>query len=182
MTQPRWLSEEEERAWRRYRRMRALLDLQISRDLGRDGLSAPDYDVLSTLSEAEGDRWRVTEFARRLLWDQSRLSHHLSRMEKRGLVTREDCTHDGRGAFVILTDAGRRALEAAAPHHVASVRAQFIDLLTPDQLATLDAIAEVVIDHLGDEAQDDRARVPRDQSERTLGDDEKQRSRTSLRS
>src|SRR5579864_681055 len=104
MSEPRWLSESEERAWRRYRRMRALLDLQLSRDLARDGLSEPDYDVLSTLSEAEGDRWRVTEFARRLLWDQSRLSHHLSRMEKRGLVAREDCTTDGRGAFVILTE------------------------------------------------------------------------------
>jgi DNA-binding MarR family transcriptional regulator len=146
--EPRWLDEQEERAWRRYRRMRTLLDLQLGRDLARDGLSNPDYDVLSTLSEAEGHRWRINEFARRLLWDQSRLSHHLSRMEKRGLVAREECTSDGRGAFVVLTDAGRRALEAAAPNHVASVRAHFIDLLTPEQIDTLDAIAERVIDHL----------------------------------
>jgi DNA-binding MarR family transcriptional regulator len=129
--------------------MRMLLDLQLSRDLARDGLSDPDYDVLSTLSEAEGHRWRINELARRLLWDQSRLSHHLSRMEKRGLVVREDCTSDGRGAFAILTDAGRRALEAAAHHHVASVRAHFIDLLTAEQIDTLDAIAQTVIDHLG---------------------------------
>src|SRR5437868_13697455 len=113
MHDPRWLSDKEERAWRRYRRMRALLDLQLSRDLAREGLSEPDYDVLSTLSEAEGHRWRVNEFARRLLWDQSRLSHQLSRMEKRGLVAREDCPSDRRGAVVILTDAGRRALEVA---------------------------------------------------------------------
>jgi DNA-binding MarR family transcriptional regulator len=149
MDEPRWLSEQEERAWRRYRRMRTLLDLQLSRDLARDGLSDPDYDVLSTLSEAEGYRWRVNEFARRLLWDQSRLSHHLSRMEKRGLVAREDCTSDGRGAFVVLTDAGRRALEAAAPNHVTSVREHFIDLLTPEQIDTLDAISQRVIEKLG---------------------------------
>lgn len=152
MNEPRWLSDEEERAWRRYRRMRTLLDLQLGRDLAREGLSDPDYDVLSTLSEAEGHRWRVNEFARRLLWNQSRLSHHLSRMEKRGLVAREDCASDGRGAFVVLTDAGRRALEAAAPNHVASVRAHFIDLLTTDQIDTLDAIAQTVIDHLAQES------------------------------
>ena len=132
--------------------MRTLLDLQLGRDLAREGLSDPDYDVLSTLSEAEGHRWRVNEFARRLLWNQSRLSHHLSRREKRGLVAREDCASDGRGAFVVLTDAGRRALEAAAPNHVASVRAHFIDLLTTDQIDTLDAIAQTVIDHLAQES------------------------------
>lgn len=152
MDAPRWLAPEQERAWRHYRRMRTLLDLQISRDLARDGLSDPDYDVLSTLSEAEGDRWRVNEFARRLLWDQSRLSHHLSRMEKRGLVARQDCTDDGRGATVVLTDAGRLALEAAAPHHVTSVRAHLIDRLTDEQIATLDAIAQTVIEHLTEEA------------------------------
>ena len=152
MNEPRWLSDEEERAWRRYRRLRTLLDLQLGRDLAREGLSDPDYDVLSTLSEAEGHRWRVNEFARRLLWNQSRLSHHLSRMEKRGLVAREDCASDGRGAFFVLPDAGRRALEAAAPNHVASVRAHFIDLLTTDQIDTLDAIAQTVIDHLAQES------------------------------
>jgi DNA-binding MarR family transcriptional regulator len=151
MTQPLWLTDEEERAWRRYRRMKGLLDLQITRDLARDGLSDSDYDVLSTLSEAEGDRWRVNELARHLRWGQSRLSHHLSRMEKRGLVAREDCVDDGRGAFAVLTDTGRRALEAAARNHVASVRAHFIDLLTPEQIATLDAIGETVIDHLGEQ-------------------------------
>jgi DNA-binding MarR family transcriptional regulator len=73
-------------------------------------------------------------------------------MEKRGLVAREDCASDGRGAFVVLTDAGRRALEEAAPNHVASVRAHFIDLLTADQIDTLEAIAQTVVDHLAQES------------------------------
>jgi DNA-binding MarR family transcriptional regulator len=127
--------------------MRTLLDLQITRDLARAGLSDSDYDVLSTLSEAAGNRWRVNEFAARLLWSKSRLSHHLSRMEQRGLVRREDCASDGRGAFVVLTDEGTRALEAAAPEHVASVREHFIDLLTEEQIDTLISISQTVIDH-----------------------------------
>ena len=147
MDEPRWLNEAEDRAWRGYRRMRTLLDLQITRDLARAGLSDSDYDVLSTLSEAAGNRWRVNEFAARLLWSKSRLSHHLSRMEQRGLVRREDCASDGRGAFVVLTDEGTRALEAAAPEHVASVREHFIDLLTEEQIDTLISISQTVIDH-----------------------------------
>jgi DNA-binding MarR family transcriptional regulator len=148
MSEPRWLTPLEDRAWRGYRGMRARLDLQITRDLARDsGLSDADYDVLSNLSEVEGHRWRVGDLAARMLWSQSRLSHHIARMQQRGLVTREECPSDGRGAFVVLTEQGLRTIVQAAPPHVASVRRHFIDLLTPEQLATLAAIAETVLDH-----------------------------------
>ena len=149
MGAPRWLDPAEDRAWRGYRRMRALLDLQVNRDLARDaGLSEPDYDVLSNLSETEGHRWRVSDLAARMLWSRSRLSHHLTRMQQRGLVTREDCPEDGRGAVVVLTDGGLRAIQAAAPDHVASVRRHFIDLLSADQVAALGDIADTVHTHL----------------------------------
>ena len=111
MDAPRWLDADEDRAWRAYRRMRLLLDAQISRDLAQDsGLSEPDYDVLSNLSEAEEHRWRLNELAARMLWSRSRLSHHIARMEQRGLVRREECASDARGAFVVLTEGGLRAM------------------------------------------------------------------------
>ncbi|WP_091098067.1 MarR family winged helix-turn-helix transcriptional regulator [Micromonospora citrea] len=149
MDQPRWLDEREQRAWRGYRRMRRLLDLELARDLARDaGLSEPDYDVLSDLSETPDQRLRLSELADRMLWSRSRLSHHLTRMQQRGLVTREECATDGRGAVVALTAEGRRAIEAAAPGHVAAVRRHLIDLLTPDEVAALDALSHRVVDHL----------------------------------
>jgi DNA-binding MarR family transcriptional regulator len=149
MEAPRWLDPAEDRAWRGYRRMRALLDLQINRDLARDaGLSEPDYDVLSNLSETEGYRWRLSDLAARMLWSKSRLSHHLTRMQQRGLVTREDCPEDGRGAVVVLTQGGLGAIQAAAPDHVASVRRHLIDLLSSDQIAALGDITETVLSHL----------------------------------
>ena len=84
---PRWLTDSEQRAWTGYRRMRTLLDLQLARDLNRDsGLSAPDYDVLSTLSESADSRWRAGDLAQRLSWSTSRLTHHVNRMTARGLV------------------------------------------------------------------------------------------------
>lgn len=150
MAQPRWLDESEARAWRGYRRLRTLLDLEIARDLARDsGLSDPDYDVLSNLSETERRRLRLTELAGHMRWSPSRTSHHIARMEQRGLVRREDTPDDGRGALVVLTEAGWKAIEAAAPLHVESVRRHLIDLLSPEQLAVLGDIAETVIAHLG---------------------------------
>jgi DNA-binding MarR family transcriptional regulator len=126
--------------------MRTLLDLHLARDLGREsGLSESDYDVLSTLSEAPGSRWRANELAARLLWSSSRLAHHVGRMERRGLVSRSGCDDDGRGATVSITEAGREVLERAAPAHVESVRRHFVDLLTPAEVETLAAIAEKVV-------------------------------------
>jgi DNA-binding MarR family transcriptional regulator len=151
VTEPRWLSDEEMRAWRGYRRMRTLLDLQISRDLSTDsGLSDADYDVLSTLSEAPDHRMRLTDLAGAILWSVSRLSHQVTRMQQRGLVRRDECPSDGRGAVLVLTDAGWNAVREAAAHHVDSVRRHFIDLLTPEQVAALSGIAENVVDHLSD--------------------------------
>jgi DNA-binding MarR family transcriptional regulator len=151
-TEPAWLDEGEARAWRGYLRMRTLLHAQIVRDLAREaGLSGPDYDVLSNVSEAPGRRARLGDLAARMAWSRSRLSHHITRMERRGLVTREDCTSDGRGAFVVLTDAGWRAIRAAAPGHVASVRRHFIDLLSREQLDALAEISQTVVRRLGRE-------------------------------
>jgi DNA-binding MarR family transcriptional regulator len=149
VTSAGWLTPAQEQAWRRYRRMRVLLDLQIARDLHQDsGLSEADYDVLSTLSEHPDDRWRARDLAAQLLWSTSRLAHHVGRMEQRGLVARQPCPGDARGAIISLTEPGRVALRAAAPLHVASVRRHMIDLLTDDEVAALDAIADQVTTHL----------------------------------
>jgi DNA-binding MarR family transcriptional regulator len=129
--------------------MRTVLDLQIARDLQQDsGLSETDYDVLSTLSEKPGSNWRSRDLAAQLLWSTSRLAHHVGRMEQRGLVARQPCADDARGALISLTEEGRATLEQAAPPHVASVRRHLIDLLTPEEVAALDSIAEKVIEGL----------------------------------
>jgi DNA-binding MarR family transcriptional regulator len=151
----RWLSDDQQRAWRAYRRMTLLLDAAVARELAREsGLSMPDYLVLSTLSESTGHRRRLTELATRMQWSPSRLSHHVTRMEQRGLVTRADCSEDLRAAYVVLTDIGWDAIKAAAPDHVDSVRTHLIDLLTPDELAALTAIGEKVVAHFGEECLD----------------------------
>ncbi len=110
----------------------------------------PDYQVLSALSEAADQRCRLSELATNMQWSPSRLSHHVSRMEQRGLVRRAGCESDARGAFVVVTERGLDAIRSAAPDHVASVREHMIDLLTPEQITSLTEICETVIAHFGE--------------------------------
>jgi DNA-binding MarR family transcriptional regulator len=151
MSEPRWLDEAEDRAWRGYRRMFLLLNAQVKRELAQhSGLSEPDYDVLSTLSEAKNHRYRLKKLAEHMLWSQSRLSHHVTRMQQRGLVTREECADDARGATIVLTAAGRKAIEDAAPLHVESVRRHFFDHLTREQIEVLGDATNAVVTGLRD--------------------------------
>ena len=146
--EPRWLDPVEMRAWRGHLRMSWLLAAAIERDLRRLGLSHPDYYVLARLSETPDRRMRMTELAEGIQWSKSRLSHHIDRMERRELVRREDCASDARGAFACLTDAGLRAIQAAAPDHVESVRRHFVDALNDEQLAQLGDINDTLVAHL----------------------------------
>jgi DNA-binding MarR family transcriptional regulator len=136
--------------------MRRALDAQLNRELERDsGLSESDYDVLSNLSEQPTRRVRARELGARLEWSSSRLAHHIGRMERRGLVRREECADDSRGSVVALTEAGQTTIARAAPAHVTSVRRHFLDLLTDEQHAALRSISDTVLEHLSPPATGD---------------------------
>src|ERR1700744_6410839 len=123
-----WLSDDEQRTWRTYLRMSSLLPAALNRELQQDsGLTLPEYEVLVALSENPQRRLRPFQICEALNWEQSRLSHQLIRMERRGLVSRRECEAGGRGAFGELTAAGGDAIGAAAPRHVATVRGLVFD-------------------------------------------------------
>lgn len=132
--------------------MHAELGARLSRNLQQaSGLSLADYDVLVHLAEADDGRLRVFELARSLRWEKSRVSHQVTRMERRDLVVREDCDTDARGAFARLTTTGRRALRAAAAGHVEDVRRYLIDVVSQDQLDALADVSTAVLGALADE-------------------------------
>lgn len=133
----RWLDDAEQRAWRSVVRGTRELVARIDRDLRPHGLNGDDYGVLVALSEAEGQRLRMADLAAASAESRSRLSHHVGRLEQRGLVRRESCPDDRRGQFAVLTPAGRDLLERAAPDHVAGVREHLLDRLSPEELAVL---------------------------------------------
>ncbi|MEV3920845.1 MarR family winged helix-turn-helix transcriptional regulator [Actinomadura coerulea] len=151
----RWLTPDEERAWRAFRRMVIAVQTGTARDLSRVGLSEPDYEVLSTLSERPDHAGTLHEQAAKMGWSRSRLSRHATRMEARGLISRAPDPADGRGCLLVLTEHGLDTLMDAAPAHLESVRHHFIDLLAPEDLTALEHIAGKM------EAQDKAHRSPR---------------------
>jgi DNA-binding MarR family transcriptional regulator len=136
----RWLNPDEERAWRAFRRVMVAVQTGTAGDLAQIGLSEPDYEVLSTLSERPAHTSTLGEQADKMGWSRSRLSRHATRMEARGLLRRAPDPADGRGCLLVLTAQGIEALESAAPAHVESVRRHFIDRLAPEDLAALERI------------------------------------------
>lgn len=148
-TESPWLTDEQERVWRRWMVLNAQLPAALHRQLHADsGLSLQDFGVLVQLTDSPEGRVRVTDLAHGMQWERSRLSHHIKRMEGRGLVERAECPEDGRGAFVVLTPAGRAAIERAAPGHAGTVRAMVFDELTADELAALDSFTDKVLRRL----------------------------------
>ena len=145
----RWLTEEEQRSWRGLLRMTSQLNARANRLLQEEyGISLADYEVLVALSEAPEGRLRVFEVADALAWEQSRVSHQLARMQRRGQITREGCATDARGAFAVLTTVGRGAIERAAPAHVEQMRQLVFDELSHEQVSALTEITTRVLDRL----------------------------------
>src|SRR5258708_36372258 len=90
--------------WRPVRDTAAELGRVLGAKLQESGISPADYQVLLALREADGTRLRSSELEATIEWERSRLSHHLGRMERRGLIRRDDCATDSRGAEVSLTE------------------------------------------------------------------------------
>lgn len=143
-----WLHGNEELAWRGLHRIRQELMGHLDRNLMANcGLSASEYELLVALTEAPARRMRFRELCVRVGWDRSRLSRQLQRMEKRGFLTREDCSDDARGVDVVVSKAGLAAIESAAPIQLEAVRHCFVEPLTEQQLATLAEIAAAISAH-----------------------------------
>ena len=146
-----WLTADEQRAWRAYVRAGTLLTARLNRQLQADsGLSLPEYEVLVQLSEAPDGQLRPFQLGLALDWEQSRLSHLLARMIRRGFVIRQDCPGDRRGALVVLTRAGHVAIESAAPGHVAAVRRLIFDQMDSAQAAAFGQAFEAILTALED--------------------------------
>jgi len=141
---------EQLRIWRGFVETSATLRDRLGAQLqNSSSLSSGDYQVLLALSEADGHRARSSELAALIDWERSRLSHHLGRMEKRGLVRRVPCVDGVHGVDVLLTDEGAEAFRAANVPHLRAIRDLFVEALSPEQLAAVDDITAALRNHLG---------------------------------
>lgn len=144
-----WLTDDQQRIWRSWLSASSRVPARLGQQLQQDsGLSLQDYEVLVTLNEAAAGSCRITELATMLEWERSRMSHHLNRMDKRGLIRRYACPDDGRAQLVELTPEGRSALDKAAPGHVNAVRSVLLDALSDQDAAELGRITALIAAHL----------------------------------
>lgn len=145
----RWLTDDQQLAWRAWIAASLLLPDRLSRDLQDEaGISLADYEILVHLSESPQRRLRMSELADLTLSSRSRLSHQIDRLSDAGLVDRQPCSEDRRGSFAVLTQDGYDFLVTTAPAHVASVRAHLVDVLTPEEFDVLGRICTKVADRL----------------------------------
>jgi DNA-binding MarR family transcriptional regulator len=143
------VSASEWETWRRFTTMRSQLDLALERDLHQSAdISIAEYSVLIMLFEAPAKQLRANQLGGSLAWEKSRVSHQVSRMEKRGLVERRECDTDARGTWIGLTPAGSRAVLNAMRNHATNLRRYFFDALSPDELAAILSAATKVSDLL----------------------------------
>jgi len=143
----RWLTADEQLAWRTFltacQTLFSTIDAQLLRD---SDIPHGYYEILVRLSETPGRALRMTQLAEASTSSKSRLSHAVARLEERGWVRRADCPTDRRGQIAQLTDEGFAALAAAAPGHVDQVRRSLIDRLTPEQVEQLREISAAIIE------------------------------------
>lgn len=151
-TTTRWLSDDEQRAWRNYIEATTMLLDALDRQLQQDsGMPHGYYEILVRLSEPAERTMRMSELADATRSSRSRLSHAVARLEERGWIERLDCETDRRGQLARLTDAGLQALRDAAPGHVDTVRRYVIERLAPNQVAQLEQIAAQILAGLSGE-------------------------------
>ncbi len=148
-TETRWLSAEQQVAWRAYLLGTARLMAKLDDDLRQFGIGINDYEILVRLSEAPEHRLRMADLADRLHQSRSRLTHTVGRLEAAELVRRTSCTSDKRGVWAELTESGLTLLEQAAPTHVEGVRDNLVDLVDPDDFAAVGRVFDSVSEHIG---------------------------------
>jgi len=145
-TGTRWLTAEEQQAWRSFLTATQTLFSTLEAQLQQcAGIPHGYYEILVRLSEAPGRAMRMSQLAEVSTSSKSRLSHAVARLEERGWIRRSECPTDRRGQVAELTDEGFAALAAAAPGHVEQVRRSLIDALTPEQVTQLRQISEAIM-------------------------------------
>lgn len=151
MADVRWLDDDEQQAWRAFITAAVLITRALDKEMRDEhDLSLDDYAILALVSEAPGQRLRLGELAQVLRVPKAHITYRIGRLRDLGLADRVGCPDDARGAYCVLTDAGMRAVESAAPTHVHGVRNHLLDHLTPAQRDAMgDAFASVLRGHAG---------------------------------
>src|SRR3954453_11015396 len=142
-TQPDALSPTELRAWRGLVKAHGCLVKRLDAQLEAEhGVPLSSYEVLVRLSDADGGKLRMHDIAAGVMLSRSGLTRLVDRLERDGLVCRCSCENDARGAYAVITDAGRVRLTETRATHRAGIRALFVAHYSEEELVQLGALLE----------------------------------------
>jgi len=145
-----WLTLTEMRTWMAFWGAVYVVNAALDRDLrAQSELSHSYYLILATLSNAPEHRLRMSELANKLFRSRSRLTYEIIQLERAGLVRRENCPTDKRGAVAVVTHEGLHMLRTVAPRHVATIRRIFFDQLTDEQAQKMDEALWAIVSGQG---------------------------------
>lgn len=155
MDRTRWLDDDEQHAWRRLAAVILKLPTELEAQLQREaGMSHFEYWVIALLSEAPDRNMRMSQLAAQANASLSRLSHVVTRLEKRGWVIRRPCPDDARATLAVLTDTGLDQVVAAAPGHVDTVRRLVFDALGPNDVQELSRLCDAILERIDPPSRD----------------------------
>ncbi|WP_028559315.1 MarR family winged helix-turn-helix transcriptional regulator [Paenibacillus pinihumi] len=139
------LNEEEMQLWYMWKNtFKKIMDRVVKEMSEKTGLSEEgDFGVLVRLVDLGNGELRQQELVESMEWTKSRLSHHLTRMEQRGLVLRKPLD-TGNGVQVIITSSGKSAVDASRPIYAKAVHKHFLDQLTDQDIELITKLAERV--------------------------------------
>ncbi len=143
---PRWLTADQQQVWRTYLGATNRVRQHLDNELRQFDLDLAEYEILVRLSEAHCRAIRMSELAEQVGQSRSRLTHTVTRLEAKGLLSRGSCPDDRRGVLAVLTDEGYAFLEKVAPYHVASVRELLVDPVDPEDFTTLGRVMSRVLE------------------------------------
>jgi len=144
-----FIPDEQLAAWRDFQTMRVQLMSHLAKRLSEhSGLSDADYSVLIAISQSPTVWTRARELCRFLGWETSRLSHQITRMEKRELVERRECPEDARGFEIRLSQLGRQTIRQGSKRQLEEVKHCFTDVLSAEQMKALQDISQTLLAHL----------------------------------
>lgn len=141
-----WLTDEQQRVWRAYLGATNRVRQHLDNELRPFDLDLAEYEILVRLSESPLRSIRMSELAEQVGQSRSRLTHTVTRLEAKGLLSRGACPSDRRGVLATLTDEGYSFLEKVAPYHVASVREILVDPVCAADFAALGRVMQRVLD------------------------------------
>ena len=139
--------------WRAFLQAHARVTRRLDEELRAEhDLSLAEYDALLTIADAPDRRIRMRQLADRVILSKSGVTRLIDRLVLDGLVQRDVCLSDARGAEAVLTPAGLDRLRRASRTHLRGIDEHFLAAMDQADLSVIQRSMRAVAERAGVDA------------------------------